>query len=43
MQNHIIGSAIIERDGKYLMVQEAENHVDDCKGKWGAPGGHVDP
>lgn len=43
MQNHIIGSAIIEHDGKYLMVQEAENHVDDCKGKWGAPGGHVDP
>lgn len=43
MQNHIIGGAIIERDGKYLMVQEAENHVDNCKGKWGAPGGHVDP
>lgn len=42
MQNHIIGGAIIERDGKYLMVQEAENHVDNCKGKWGAPGGHVD-
>lgn len=43
MQNHIIGGAIIERDGKYLMVQEAENHVDACKGRWGAPGGHVDP
>lgn len=43
MQNHIIGGAIIERDGKYLMVQEAENHIDACKGKWGAPGGHVDP
>lgn len=42
MQNHIIGSAIIEHDGKYLMVQEAENHVDNCKEKWGAPGGHVD-
>lgn len=43
MRNHIIGGAIIERDGKYLMVQEAENHIDACKGKWGAPGGHVDP
>lgn len=43
MQNHIIGGAIIEHDGKYLMVQEAENHIDNCKGKWGAPGGHVDP
>lgn len=42
MQNHIIGGAIIERDGKYLMVQEAENHIDACQGKWGAPGGHVD-
>lgn len=42
MQNHIIGGAIIERDGKYLMVQEGENHADNCKGKWGAPGGHVD-
>ena len=42
MQKHIIGGAIIERDGKYLLVQEGENHVDNCKGKWGAPGGHVD-
>lgn len=42
MQKHIIGSAIIEQDGKYLLVQEGENHVDNCKGKWGAPGGHVD-
>lgn len=43
MNSHIIGGAIIERDGKYLMVQEAEDHIDNCKGKWGAPGGHVNP
>lgn len=43
MENHIIGGAIIERDHKYLLVQEAEDHIDACKGKWGAPGGHVDP
>lgn len=41
-KNHIIAGAVIEQDGKYLLVQEKEDHVDNCKDKWGVPGGHVD-
>lgn len=43
MTAHIIGATLIEKDGKYLFLQEAQNSVDNCKGKWGTPGGHVDP
>lgn len=42
MMNHIVAGAVIERDGKYLLVQEKQDHIDKCKGKWNVPGGHVD-
>lgn len=32
-------SAVIKKDGKYLLVQEKQAHV---YGKWNFPGGHVD-
>lgn len=36
----IIVGAVIEEDGKYLLVQEAQ---EKCRGKWNLPAGHLDP
>jgi len=36
---HIIVGGILERDGKYLLVQEAQV---SCRGKWNVPAGHLD-
>ncbi len=35
----IIVAALIEKDGKLLMVQEGR---EDIKGKWNLPAGHAD-
>lgn len=36
----IIIGGIIEKDGKFLLVQEAQ---EKCRGKWNIPTGHLDP
>lgn len=36
----IIVGAVIEKSGKYLLVQEAKS---SCRGKWNLPAGHLDP
>lgn len=36
----VIVGAVIEKDGKYLLVQEAKAK---CRGKWNFPAGHLDP
>ena len=36
----IIVGGIIEKDGKFLLVQEAK---EKCRGKWCIPAGHLDP
>lgn len=36
----IIVGAVVEKDGKYLLVQEAK---EKCRGKWNLPAGHLDP
>ncbi len=40
MKNSIIVGGIIEKEGKYLLVQEAQKK---CYGKWNIPAGHLDP
>ena len=36
----IIVGGVVEKDGKYLLVQEAK---EKCRGKWNTPAGHLDP
>lgn len=36
----VIVGVVIEKDGKYLLVQEAK---EKCRGKWNLPAGHLDP
>ena len=36
----IIVGGVIEKDGKFLLVQEAKKR---CRGKWNLPAGHLDP
>ena len=35
----VIVGGVLEKDGKYLLVQEARK----CRGKWNLPAGHLDP
>lgn len=35
----IIAGGVVERDGKYLLMQEAKER---CHGKWNLPAGHLD-
>lgn len=35
----IVVGGVVERDGKYLLVQEAQ---ESCRGKWNLPAGHLD-
>lgn len=37
---NVIVGVVIEKDGKYLLVQEAQ---EKCRGKWNLPAGHLDP
>lgn len=36
----IIVGGVIEKNGKFLLVQEAQ---EKCRGKWNIPAGHLDP
>lgn len=36
----IVVGGVIEKDGKFLLVQEAQ---ETCRGKWNNPAGHLDP
>lgn len=36
----VIVGGVIEKDGKFLLVQEAK---ESCRGKWNIPAGHLDP
>ena len=36
----IIVGGVIEKDGKFLLVQEAQ---EQCRGKWNIPAGQLDP
>ena len=38
MQRIVVGG-VIEKDGKFLLVQEAKER---CRGKWNIPAGHLD-
>lgn len=35
----VIVGVVVEKDGKYLLVQEAK---EKCRGKWNLPAGHLD-
>ena len=35
----IMVGGVVEKDGKYLLVQEAQ---EKCRGKWNIPAGHLD-
>ena len=35
----VIVGGVVEKDGKYLLVQEAK---EKCRGKWNLPAGHLD-
>lgn len=37
---NVIVGVVIEKDNKYLLVQEAK---ESCRGKWNLPAGHLDP
>lgn len=39
-QNTIIVGGFVEKDGKYLLIQEAQAK---CRGKWFLEAGHLDP
>ena len=39
-QTAIVVGALIEEDGKYLLVQEGKER---CRGKWSFPAGHLEP
>lgn len=36
----VVVGGVIEKDGKFLLVQEAQER---CRGKWNLPAGHLDP
>lgn len=36
----VIVGGVVEKDGKYLLVQEAK---EKCRGKWNLTAGHLDP
>ena len=36
----VVVGGVIEKDGKFLLVQEAQ---ETCRGKWNIPAGHLDP
>lgn len=36
----VIVGGVVEKDDKYLLVQEAQ---EKCRGKWNIPAGHLDP
>lgn len=36
----IIVGGVLEKNGKFLLVQEAQ---EKCRGKWNIPAGHLDP
>ncbi len=38
--NRIVTGGVIEKDGKFLLVQEAQ---EGCRGKWNLPAGKLDP
>lgn len=38
--NNVIVGVVVEKNGKYLLVQEAKA---SCRGKWNFPVGHLDP
>lgn len=40
LEVQVIVGVVIEKDGKYLLVQEAQ---EKCRGKWNLPAGHLDP